>query len=125
MTVDETVSSVAHAVRRIVKLEPTPTALLVIQPHFYLAVASRLAQSGVRIPEDISIISRDDDPFLSFMVPVPARYVVSPHVMAKSLLRPVLELLDGNAVTQRASLIMPEFLRGESVSEPPSRGASS
>jgi DNA-binding LacI/PurR family transcriptional regulator len=121
---DETIGSLAHAVRRIVKLEPAPTALLVVQPHFYLAVASRLAQGGVRIPEDISIISRDDDPFLSFMVPVPARYVVSPHVMAKSLLRPVLELLEGNAVTQRASLIMPEFLRGDSVATPAKRGST-
>ena len=65
-----------------------------------------------------SMISRDDDPFLSFLAPAPARYVVSPHVMAKSLLPPVLELLEGNAVTQRASLIMPEFFRGESVTAP-------
>ncbi len=115
---EETVASVAHAVRRILKLQPAPTALFVVQPHYYLAVASRLTQSGVRIPEEISMISRDDDPFLSFLAPAPARYVVSPHVMAKSLLPPVLELLEGNAVTQRASLIMPEFFRGESVTAP-------
>jgi len=63
-------------------------------------------------------LSRDDDPFLSFIVPVPARYVISPHLMAKSLLRPVLELVEGNVVTQRASLIMPEFLRGDSIAAP-------
>jgi DNA-binding LacI/PurR family transcriptional regulator len=117
---DETVASVAHAVRRILKLKPAPTALLVVHPHYYLAVASRLVRSGVRIPEDISMISRDDDPFLSFIVPVPARYVVSPHLMAKTLLRPVLELLDGNVVTPRGSRIMPEFIRGESVAPPAS-----
>lgn len=118
---DETIESVAHAVRRIVKLQPPVTALIVVHPHYYLAAASRLAQAGVRIPEHMSVISRDDDPFLSFMVPVPARYVVSPHLMAKSLLRPVLDLLGGHVVTQRTSLIMPEFLRGESVSAPPAR----
>ena len=69
------------------------------------------------------MISRDDDPFLSFIVPVPARYVVSPHLMAKSLLRPVLELLEGNAVTKRASMIMPEFYRGESIAGPVTRRA--
>jgi DNA-binding LacI/PurR family transcriptional regulator len=118
---EETVASVTHAVRRILKLQPAPTALLIVHPHYYLAVASRLAQSGVRIPEEISMISRDDDPFLSFIVPVPARYVVSPHLMAKSLLRPVLELLEGNATTQRASMIMPEFFRGESIAGPATR----
>ncbi|WP_414664321.1 substrate-binding domain-containing protein [Horticoccus sp. 23ND18S-11] len=115
---DETIESLALAVRRIIKLQPAATALLVVHPHYYLAAASRLAQSGVKIPGEISMISRDDDPFLSFIVPVPARYVVSPHLLAKSLLRPVLDLLDGHVVTQRASLIMPEFVRGESVAAP-------
>ena len=114
-----TVVSVAHAVRRILELQPRPTALLVVHPHYYLAAASRLAQAGVRIPQDMSLISRDDDPFLAFVVPLPARYVVSPHQLAKNLLRPVLELLDGNAVTQRAARIMPEFIRGESTDAPP------
>src|SRR5262249_3743282 len=116
---EETVNSVTNAVRRILKLQPAPTAMLVVHPHYYLAVASRLAQLGVRVPEQISMISRDDDPYLSFYVPAPARYVFSPHQMAKSLLRPVLDLLEGNAVTQRASLIMPEFFSGESVAAPP------
>jgi LacI family transcriptional regulator len=120
---EENLASVTHAVRRILKLQPAATALLVVHPHYYLAVASRLAQAGVRIPEHISLVSRDDDPFLSFVAPLPARYVVSPHHMAKSLLRPVLELLDGNRVTQRASRIMPEFLRGESIAPPGRRPA--
>lgn len=120
---EESVAGVAQAVRRIFKLEPTPTALLVVHPHYYLAVASRLAQAGVRVPEEISLISRDDDPFLSFVMPGAARYVAAPHLMAKSLLRPVLELLEGNPVTQRGSLIMPEFVRGESIAPPRSDSA--
>ena len=112
---DETIASVAQAVRRILKLQPRPTAIMVVHPHYYLAVASRLALEGVRIPQEISLISRDDDPFLSFLVPAPARYAVSPHAMARSLLPPVLELLEGHTVTQRASLIMPKFFRGESI----------
>ncbi len=112
---DESVASVGNSVSRILKLQPMPTAWLVVHPYYYLAVASRLAQSSVAIPGDVSLISRDDDPFLSFMVPVPARYVISPHQMAKSLLRPVLEVLEGNAITQRGHRIMPEFLRGESI----------
>ncbi len=115
---EETVAGLAQVVRRILKLQPAPTALLIVHPHYYVAVASRLAQAGVRVPESISLISRDDDPFLSFVVPVAARYVVAPHVVAKSLLRPVLEILEGNPVTQRGSLLMPEFVRGESLAAP-------
>jgi LacI family transcriptional regulator len=116
---EDSVHSVAHALRRILKLQPAATALLVLHPHYYLAVASRLAQNGVRIPDEISMISRDDDPFLAFLAPVPARYLVSPHAMAKNLLRPVLEVLEGTTVTQRGSRIMPEFIRGESIAAPP------
>lgn len=112
---DDAVSSITLAVARLLKLEPRPTALLVVHPHYYLAVASRLAQAGVRVPQDISMVSRDDDPFLSFMAPAPARYMAKPHAIAKSLLRPVLEILDGHPVSQRASLLMPQFVRGESI----------
>jgi len=116
---EESVAGVAHATRRILKLNPTPTALMVVHPYHFLGFASRLAQDGIRIPDDMSIITRDDDPFLKYFVPVPARYVVNPHLMAKNLLRPVLELLEGNAVTQPVNKLMPEFLRGESIAPPP------
>lgn len=115
---DGSTAGVIRAVERLRKLEPRPTGLLVMQPHFYLTASTRLAQAGVRIPQDISLISRDDDPFLAFVVPSPARYVASPHVMAKALLRPVLELLGGDPITQRAGRIMPEFFRGESIGPP-------
>ncbi len=120
---EDSVASVAQALRRILKLQPAPTALFVVHPHYYLAVASRLAQAGVRVPEQIALIARDDDPSLEFLVPVPARYRVNPHTLAKALLRPVLEVLDGGVVSQRASLIMPEFLRGESVGSARAEGA--
>lgn len=115
---DPTVAGVAQAVRRVLKLEPMPTALFVAHPHHYLAVASRLAAAGVRVPEDMSMMSRDDDPVLPFVAPVPARYVVRPHQMAKALLRPVLELLEGHPVSQPAGKLMPEFVRGESLATP-------
>lgn len=112
---EETVAGVTLAVRRLLKLEPRPTGVMVIHPYHYLAVASRLAEDGVRVPEEMSLVSRDDDPFLAYVSPMPARYVTSPHVMAKALLRPVLERIEGGEVSQREGLIVPEFVRGESV----------
>jgi DNA-binding LacI/PurR family transcriptional regulator len=116
---DATKAGLMRTLDRLRKLESAPTAVLVMQPHFYLAAAGRLAQCGVRIPADMALISPHDDPFLEFVVPAPTRYVVNPHLMAKSLLRPVLELLAGDPVTQRTALIMPEFFRGESIAPAP------
>jgi LacI family transcriptional regulator len=120
---DETVAGVAQAARRVLKLASAPTALMVVHPYHYLALASRLAQAGVRIPRDMSIITRDDDPFLAYVVPEPARYFVDPHVMAKIIVRPVIELLDGSAIAQRTVRIMPEFLKGETIAPPPGSAA--
>ncbi|MSU66255.1 MAG: GntR family transcriptional regulator [Opitutus sp.] len=115
---DSTTGSICQMVRRLVEQKQRPTALVVVNPFWYLTVSSKLAQLGVRIPEDMSVISRDEDLFLSFLVPTPARYVVSPHAMARTLLRPVLELLEGDVVTKRALRIMPEFIRGKSIAVP-------
>jgi LacI family transcriptional regulator len=109
------VTGLATAVRRLLKLRPLPTGLVVMHPHDYLATVTRLAQSGVRIPQDMSVLSRDDDPFLGFISPLPARYEVGPHLMARSLLPPVLELLEGNSVSQHSMRIIPKFLKGESI----------
>lgn len=115
---EDTVAGVGVAVRRLLKMTPVPTALLVLRPHHYLAVATRLMQKGVRIPEDISLVSRDDDPFLSFVVPTPTRYEVNPHMMAQTLLRIVLEVAEVTVISQRELRLIPKFLRGESIAAP-------
>ncbi len=120
---DESVASAAETARRLVRQRPRPTALVTVHPYFHLAVATRLQQLGVRVPADLAMISRDDDPFLAFLSPVPARYVAGPHPFARSLLRPVLELLAGGAVSARVGWIMPEFHRGETIGPPPAAGS--
>ncbi|MCB1103747.1 MAG: LacI family DNA-binding transcriptional regulator [Opitutaceae bacterium] len=109
---ESTVASISRTLRRLLANKPPPTALLVINPFHFLTVVSQLKQMGYQIPGDISVISRDDDTFLTFLVPTPARYVVSSHQFAKSLLRPVLELLKTGGVVRHSSQIMPEFSPG-------------
>ncbi len=112
---DATVTGISAALRRLMDQKPPPTALLVANAYHYLTVVGRLAQAGWRVPEDVSVVSRDEDPFLDFLVPTPARYSVSAHMMARTLLRPVLELLEGGMVTHRAIRIMPDFNKGETL----------
>jgi Transcriptional regulators len=118
---DATVSGISNALRRLMDQRPAPTALLVANPNHYLTIVSRLVQMGRRVPEDVSVVSRDEDPFLSYLVPTPTRYVTNAHAVAKSLLRPLIELLEGGAVTHRAVRIMPNFVRGESLAPPCAR----
>jgi LacI family transcriptional regulator len=115
---DATVASICNAVKRLMEQDPPPTALLVANAYHYLTVSGRLAQMGWKVPQDVSILSRDEDPFLPFVLPDPARYSASPHVMAKNLLRPVMELLEGGVIIHGSILIMPAFQRGESLAPP-------
>jgi len=118
---DATTAGVVQLLRRLLVQKPAPTALLVANAYHCLAVISGLADLGCRVPADMSVISRDEGPFLTFLVPSPTRYVANPQAFARSMLQPVLELLEGGAVSQRAVRLMPRFVRGASVAAGPER----
>jgi LacI family transcriptional regulator len=115
---DGTVDGIGHAVRRLMEQRPPVTAILVANAYHYLTVVSRLAQAGRQVPRDVSVISRDDDLFLSYVAPGPARYAASAHALAKSLLRPVLEWLEKSPPARPGLRLMPEFRTGGSIAAP-------
>lgn len=115
---DGSVEGIGHAVRRLVDQRPAVTAILVANAYHYLTVVTRLGQAGRRVPQDVSVISRDDDLFLSYLAPGPARYAASSHALAKSLLRPLLELLEKTPPGRRGLRLMPEFKSGDSIAPP-------
>lgn len=110
-----TVKSIGQAIRRLMAQRPMPTALLVANAYHFLTVSSNLTQLGLRVPEDVSLLSRDDDMFLSYLVPTPSRYVTNPQVFAKLLLRPVLEILANGNPTQQEVKLMPDFVQGGTI----------
>ena len=86
--------------------------LFIAKPAHVITVASHLGRRGVRIPVDVSLISRDDDPFLSHLVPEVARYTRNPELFARKLSRMALALADGGAGRSRAVRLMPDFTPG-------------
>jgi LacI family transcriptional regulator len=113
---DDTAAGLLHALRLMMARPAPPTALLVANAYHYLTVSTGLHQMGLRVPADVSVISRDDDQFLSYVVPSPARYSIAPEVIARSLLRAVLEQTQGGAPTRHEVRLMPELIRGQSIS---------
>ena len=114
-----TTAGLMKALRQIMGQSNRPTALVVPNAFHYLTIVTGLAQMGWRVPGEVSVISRDEDLFLSFLVPEPARYIASPHEFARALLLPVIELLEGEAVSKRALQLMPKFVRGASIGAAP------
>ncbi|MEY4940648.1 MAG: hypothetical protein RIQ93_2383 [Verrucomicrobiota bacterium] len=92
-----------------------PTGLLVAGAAYVVTVLTELARSGVRIPEDLSLISRDREPFLDFVVPSLTRYVMNPVRYAQRLSRTVVTLAQGGSAPVRAQLLLPQFALGETL----------
>ncbi|MCX6950799.1 MAG: substrate-binding domain-containing protein [Verrucomicrobia bacterium] len=112
------VESVARALKRLLDRKSPPTALVVCNSYAYLSTVSLLAQRGLRVPQDISLISRDDDPFLASLAPAPARYVLDPHTFAKKMLGALLQLLNRSPALRAPPPLLPKFTSGGSASVP-------
>jgi LacI family transcriptional regulator len=116
---DATAAGILATVKRLMQRRPAPTALLVTTSSHYLAVVTGLAKLGFRVPEDVSLVSRDGDGYYDYLIPTPTHYRADPAHFAKALLTPVLQLLEGDAITKRAVHIMPEFKAGQSIASLP------
>jgi LacI family transcriptional regulator len=112
-------SSLSRAFQRLLDNPHPPTALLVSNGASYLTVISVLAQHGLRVPQDISVVSRDGEPFFDFLVPLPAHYAASPKVFAKKLMKPLMQSAAGEAIVPRKTLIFPNYIKGGSLGPPP------
>lgn len=112
---DATAAGIVATVKRLMQRQSTPTALLVTNPFHYLTVVGSLARLGYRVPEDVSVVSRDGEPHFPYLIPAPTHYMIDPRRFARALLVPVLQLLEGGTVKKRALHIMPEFKSGQSV----------
>lgn len=96
-----------------------PTAFVISHTHHYATVATHLTNRGLKIPEDVSLICRSEDPFLQFMRPTPAFYRANMEVAARLLFDRVRHAIAGTARPGDQRLLVPELVPGHSVAAPP------
>lgn len=111
---ERSTASVIRELRRLLARPAPPTGLLLSNSYSYLTVHSYLASVGLRVPRDISIVSRDEETFLRFMYPMPTYYSTPPAKFAHALHQALKRILAGDR-TPFASRIMPDLVKGESV----------
>jgi DNA-binding LacI/PurR family transcriptional regulator len=92
-----------------------PTGILVTGPKYTLGTLSFLLQRGFRLPDDVSLISRDSDPYLSFAMPTVARYSVDPGIFARKMSRIILRLAQGGTLPPQSHRVTPIFVPGETL----------
>lgn len=121
VTHNETPAGVIATLRHALEARPRPTALFVLRADHLATAQTWLLAQGYGIPAQISVISRDDEPFLQHLHPEPARYQRSAEVFAKKLARLVTACGEGRSLRTDSPLLMPDFLRGETVGPAPQR----
>lgn len=114
-------ASIEKCLVRIFHAQPPhrPTALIITNPYAYLSTFTFLTERGLRVPDDVSLISREDDPFFSYLKPAPARYLNQPEVFARKLATQVLGIPTRRPVARRHLYLLPKYYAGRSVAAPP------
>jgi DNA-binding LacI/PurR family transcriptional regulator len=110
---------VIQALRALVTAAHPPTAIFVLQAGHAATALTYLSQQGIAVPAEISLLSRDHEPFFSHLVPEPARYERQPEVFAKKLAHLIATWGDGLPPKKTQHLLMPTFVRGETLGRPP------
>ncbi|MBU4365632.1 MAG: substrate-binding domain-containing protein [Verrucomicrobia bacterium] len=97
---------------------PVPTAFLVSHPVHALTTISYLMRRGLRVPEDISLICRDDDEFMEHLIPSLAHYAVDLEVFARRCIRMLIQMATSGHLKPFSRRMMPRFVRGNTVAPP-------
>lgn len=102
--------SVRRALDGMINCRNPVTGILVCGSYAYLAASTQISYRGLRIPLDVSLISRDDDPFLEFLEPSPTRYLIKPHIFAKNIYGIIQRLGLGHSVKHLKTCMLPQLL---------------
>jgi DNA-binding LacI/PurR family transcriptional regulator len=114
---ERTPGSIIRESKRILARSDPPTGWLVSNSYSYLTVLSYFASIGLRVPHDVSVVSRDAETFLRFMHPTPTYYSTAPTRYARAVHQAVKRVLAG-VMDPFSIRIMPDLVPGSSVGPP-------
>lgn len=92
-----------------------PTAYLVARAPHVITVMMHLMRRGKRIPQDVAVISRDDDHSLKSTTPEVSRYTTSAARLAREVARAARQLAETGTLQPKAIRLMPEWISGQTI----------
>lgn len=109
------VGQIGRLLDRLFSGAESPTAVIISHPCYTMTVLGYLARMGKRIPEDVSIICRDDDPLFEFIVPSLAHYCRDSNRQARRAVQLAVGIDQGLSLPPTSLHLMPQFVPGESL----------
>lgn len=101
--------------RRFLALPERPTAIIVHSDHMALAALRAGMEAGVKIPDDLSLISFDDLPESAYLNPALTTFRVSFPEVAKLLVETILDRLQAPKKEQQRKIFSLKLIERESV----------
>jgi LacI family transcriptional regulator len=110
-----TPSDIRKRVDALTSKASAPTGFLVSKAYHALTVLGQLQRSGIRVPQNASVISRDSETYLSHMVPEVTCYAANPETLAQGMSRALLEMISTGMMVSMERRVMPKFITGETL----------
>ena len=107
--------SYQNTLKQVQQKENPITAMFVDCPFQYINLSNQANQAGIHIPEDLSLVCRQEADFLSFLNPIPSRYEFHTKEMANKIHRDIEARIQGDTMHGHRNLIMPEYFEGSSI----------
>lgn len=109
---------------RLLAMKERPTAwIIAVAPHF-LTIMMHLQQRGVKIPQEISLISQDAEPWQHFALPEPTRYVANVSQLARVTAREIFRAIAGHPGPAKPQRMIPELVAGMTLGPAPNENRS-
>jgi DNA-binding LacI/PurR family transcriptional regulator len=102
---------------RLLERTNRPTALFSMRPTLTLTLLTHVLASGLRIPADVSFVSRDTHELIESALPELTRYSSTATVLATRAVRLVTKLLSGHTLALEPNLVMPTFVAGHTLAK--------
>ena len=115
MAENGTVPGLMRVFQRAMALAEPPTAMIATRARQVATLLGCAARAGLRVPEDLSVISLAREPFLEFLVPEVTGYRSDAAMVAKQVIRRLEQIVAGNVSPSGNPWLVPEVVKGESV----------
>jgi LacI family transcriptional regulator len=113
--------NVFAATQEMLRSEPRPTALVVWSPTAAVPALAAARQSGLRLPDELSIVSYNDSPVASYLDPPLTTVLMPLDEMARAGVATLLRIIDGERPRSLVAHTPPTLIERGSTCPPPPR----
>ena len=107
------------AMQRLLDVRPLPTAVFTSNFNQAIGAAAAAREAGLRIPEDLSLITYDDDPISGYLAPPLTTIRMPMHEMGMAAVDAILDRIEGRGSAEDITVPTPPELVVRSSTAPP------